>query len=608
MCGIAGIAAYHPQAQPVDATELVAIRDRMVARGPDADGLWIAPDARIGFGHRRLAILDLSEAGRQPMFSPDGQVVICFNGEIFNYPELRQELLAAGVQLKSTCDTEAIIHLYQREGTAAFKRLRGMYGIALWDARKRTMYLVRDPLGIKPVYYADDGRTLRFASQVKALQASPAVSRTRDLAAAAGYFVRGSIPEPRTWLADVKALPPGHWIEVSEGARSQPVPFETIEDTYRQAPLPGQGTLENLAATIAGSVAAHQMADVEVGLFLSSGLDSMLLLALAARANQPIQNTLTLVPDVYRGTDNDEGQYAEKMAQRYGAKHHNLVLTAGEVPGLLDRFFADVDQPSVDGLNTWLISRAAVSLGLKVALSGLGGDEMLAGYPSFKQAPFVAGIGRWLPGQKLARERLLPALGPAIGRHLSTPKWPALLGYTDSLAQSYLLMKSLFLPYELPALMGEEAAREGLRLWDLDRQLAAENARIAALKPVAAVSYLESTHYMRNQLLRDSDWAGMGHSLEIRTPLVDRDVLRAAAGALQSGAVTNKRAVVRQMLPELEAQILNKPKTGFTLPKNHWLQTQPGLDAWRKVPLLTAGNTYGGRRWAYVVAQRLELV
>ena len=350
------------------------------------------------------------------------------------------------------------------------------------------------------------------------------------------------------------------------------------------------------------------MADVEVGLFLSSGLDSMLLLALAARANQPIQNTLTLVPDVYRGTDNDEGQYAEKMAQRYGAKHHNLVLTAGEVPGLLDRFFDDVDQPSVDGLNTWLISRAAVSLGLKVALSGLGGDEMLAGYPSFRQAPFAAGIGRWLPGQKFTRERLLPALGPVVGRHLSTPKWPALLGYTGSLAESYLLMKALFLPYELPALMGEEAAREGLRLWDLDEQLKAENARIAGLRAAAAVSYLESTHYMRNQLLRDSDWAGMGHSLEIRTPLVDREVLRAAAGALQSGAVTNKRAVVRQMLPELETQILNKPKTGFTLPKNQWLQTQSGLDAWRRVPLLTAGNTYGGRRWAYVVAQRMGLV
>lgn len=608
MCGIAGIVAYQPQAPGVDEAELIAIRDRMLARGPDGAGLWLAPDRRVGLAHRRLAILDLSDAGRQPMFSPDGSVVLSFNGEIFNYPELRQELQAAGVVLKSSCDTEAIIHLYQREGTAAFRRLRGMYGIALWDALKRKLYLVRDPLGIKPVYYADDGRSLRFASQVKALQASPAVSATRDLAAAAGYFVRGSIPEPRTWLADVKALPPGHWLEVGEGRRAEPVPFETVEAVYAQAPAPGYGSLEMLAETIAGSVAAHQMADVEVGLFLSSGLDSTLLLALAARAGQPIQNTLTLVPDVYRGTQDDEGQYAEQLARSYGAKHHNLVLTSAEVPGLLDRFFADVDQPSVDGLNTWLISRAAVSLGLKVALSGLGGDEMLAGYPSFRQAPFAARFGRWLPGQQFARERLLPKLGPVIGRYLSTPKWPALLGYTEGLAPSYLLMKSLFLPYELPALMGAEAAREGLRLWGLDAELRAENALIAGWKPLAAISYLESRHYMRNQLLRDADWAGMGHSLEIRTPLVDREVLRAAAAALQSGAITNKRAVIRRMLPELEARILNKPKTGFTLPKNHWLQTQPGLDAWRGVPLLTAANTYGGRRWAYVVARRMGLV
>ena len=278
------------------------------------------------------------------------------------------------------------------------------------------------------------------------------------------------------------------------------------------------------------------------------------------------------------------------------------------MPDLLERYFADVDQPTVDGLNTWLISRAAVGLGLKVALSGLGGDEMLAGYPSFRQAPFAARYGRWLPFQKFARERLLPWAAPAIGRHLSTPKWPALLGYTNGLAPSYLMMKALFLPYELPLLMGREAAHEALRLWDLDAQLAAENAAVAGWPPLAAVSYLESRHYMRNQLLRDSDWAGMGHSLEIRTPLVDREVLKAAAAALCSGAVTDKRAVIRRMLPELESQILNKPKTGFTLPMNHWLQTLPSLSSWRQVPLLTAGNTYGGRRWAYVVAQTMGLL
>ena len=608
MCGIAGIHAYHSRAAAVDAGELTAIRDQMLARGPDGAGLWLSDDRRIGLAHRRLAILDLSDAGRQPMHSADGQVVVSFNGEIYNYPELRRELLADGVVLKSSCDTEAILHLYQREGTASFARLRGMFAIALWDAQRRTLFLLRDSLGIKPLYYADNGKSLRFASQVKALMVSSAVSKTRDLAAAAGFFVRGSIPEPRTWLADVKALPPGHWLEVRDGQRGQPQPFHTIESVYARAPVAGADSLATLATAIADSVAAHQMADVEVGLFLSSGLDSTLLLALAARAGQPIQNTLTLVPDVYRGTENDEGQYAEVLARRYGAKHHNLVLTASEVPGLLDQFFDDIDQPSVDGLNTWLISRAAVQLQLKVALSGLGGDEMMAGYPSFKQAPFVTACGRWLPFQKFARERLLPSLAPFLGRNLSSPKWPALFGYTESLAHSYLLMKGLFLPYELPMLMGKEAAEEGLHLWALDAALAEENRIVAGWKSVAAVSYLESRHYMRNQLLRDSDWAGMGHSLEIRTPLVDVRVLNAAAAALQSGAVTNKRDVIRRMLPELESQILNKPKTGFTLPKDQWLESQPQLDAWRQVPLLTATNTYSGRRWAYVVAKRMELV
>ena len=608
MCGIAGHYAYHPQAPAVDTEELKAIRDRMLARGPDGSGLWVAEHRRIGLAHRRLSILDLSEAGRQPMLSPDGQVVISFNGEIYNYPALRQELLAAGVPLQSTCDTEAILHLYQREGTAAFNRLRGMFAIALWDARQGKLLLARDSLGIKPLYYANNGRSLRFASQVKALLASPEVSSTPDLAATAAYFVRGTVAEPRTWLQDVSALPPGHWLEVTEQNVGTPQAFHTLEDAFRNPVVDPAGSLDALSKAIAGSVAAHQLADVEVGLFLSSGLDSTLLLALAAKAGQPIQNTLTLVPDVYQGTENDEGQYAAVLAQRYGAKHHNLVLTAGEVPGLLDQFFTDIDQPSVDGLNTWLISRAAVGLGLKVALSGLGGDEMMAGYPSFRQVPFVTRMGRWLPFQRYARETLLPACAPSIGRHLSTPKWPALLGYTEGLSQSYLLMKSLFLPYELPHLMGKEAAHEGLRQWSLDSVFAWENAQVKSLPPLAAVSYLESRHYMRNQLLRDSDWAGMGHSLEIRTPLVDRVVLDAAANALRAGTVTNKRAVIRQMLPELETQILNKPKTGFVLPKNHWLQSQEDLSAWRKVPLLTAKNTYGGRRWAYVVAQRMGLV
>ena len=296
MCGVAGVYAYSNSAAPVDRDELRAVRDHMAARGPDGSGEWYSPDGRVGLGHRRLAIIDLSPGGAQPMASADGQLVISFNGEIYNYRELRAELQAKGRVFTSGSDTEVLLQLYDEYGTAMLEMLRGMFAFALWDARKRAMLLARDPFGIKPMYYADDGKTLRVASQVKALLRAP-VDTSPEPAGHAGFFLWGSVPCPWTLYRGIRSLPAGHLLWVSEQGASTPSPYRVVTDILAGAAAhPARCTegeaLEQVSAALAASVRAHRVSDVPVGVFLSAGLDSGMLCALTpmsivARRGEP---------------------------------------------------------------------------------------------------------------------------------------------------------------------------------------------------------------------------------------------------------------------------------------------------------------------------------
>jgi asparagine synthase (glutamine-hydrolysing) len=285
MCGIAGIYSYRPEAQPVDATELLRIRERMAARGPDGSGLWVSEDRRIGLAHRRLAILDLTDAGAQPMVDEETGNRIVFNGEIYNYRELKSELEKAGHRFKSNSDTEVLLRLYALHQAGMLRRLRGMYAFAIWDAADRSVFLARDPLGIKPLYYTDDGRTLRFASQVKALLAGGAVDTAPDAAGQAGFLLWGSVPEPFTMYRAVRALPAGCWLKAGFEKASAPVVFDSVSRRLADAsnnPDRSGDALERVATAVRNSITAHLVSDVPVGVFLSSGLDSAMLAAHAA--------------------------------------------------------------------------------------------------------------------------------------------------------------------------------------------------------------------------------------------------------------------------------------------------------------------------------------
>jgi asparagine synthase (glutamine-hydrolysing) len=566
MCGINGILRLSDGAPAIDHGELLRTRDAMAARGPDGAGAWTSADGRMALASRRLAILDLTAAGAQPMASGDRRFQIVINGEIYNFAELRRELEGEGLSFRSHSDTEVVLALYAREGAAMLGRLRGMYGLAIWDDRDKSLLLARDPLGIKPLYLAIEAGCLRFASQVKALEAGGAVSREVDPAGLAGFLLWGSVPEPLTIRRAIRALPAGHHLLVRNGAVGEP----RTTHPPALAPMTPEEAVED-------SVTAHLVSDVPVAIFLSAGLDSGLIAALARRHLPEPPATFTLSFDVLAGTARDEAPLAAEVARALGTRHAERRVGRADFPRLWQDAIAAMDQPSIDGFNTFLVSRAAHEAGLKVVLSGLGGDEVFGSYPSFADVPRLERTAR-----RTARIPGLAAAWPALARLASPgrPKLAGLLRYGRTLPGAYFLRRGLFLPEELPAVMGRDDAAAGLAGYDpvadAAGALAAGNgANGHAPDAWTAVHELETARYMRNQLLRDADWASMASSVELRVPFVDAWLRRRlAAHGFEPARGQGKAELVRRAAPGLPAALFARPKTGFYIPVMEWLQPE----------------------------------
>lgn len=605
MCGLAAIYAYHYVAPAVSREELLKINEAMRSRGPDGAGQWHSEDGRVGLAHRRLSIIDLSEAAAQPMVSEDQKIIVTFNGEIYNYRSLRQELEREGVVFRSQSDTEVLIHLYARDGVGMLNKLRGMFAFSIWDERKRAMLLARDPYGIKPLYYADDGWTCRVASQVKALLAGGKVSRERDPAGIAGFYLFGSVPEPYTWVFDVRAVPAGHYLWVTELGTRLPQSYFSVSKAWTEAServLPHLNRdVEHVAenseivhAALRDSVRHHLVADVPVGIFLSAGMDSGALLGLMRDAGQRDIRAITLGFREFEGHAHDEVPLARSVADHYGTEHITRYVTESEFLIDLPEILAAMDQPTLDGLNTWFVSKAAHEAGFKVALTGLGGDELFGGYPSFRDLP------RWVSLLKLPAA--IPGLGVALrkvfpshlSQRMSNPKLPGLLEYGGSYAGAYLLKRGLFMPWELPALMGHDEAAHALERL---QPLSVVQSTAGGASAYGNVASLESSLYMRNQLLRDADWAGMAHSLEIRTPLVDASLLTAIAGILtQQKPLSGKALLTSSPSRSLPSAITTRAKTGFTTPIAEWLKKIPNSGS--QQPAILKSGQHWSRKWA----------
>jgi asparagine synthase (glutamine-hydrolysing) len=600
MCGINGIFSFHASAPPVDNDELTRTRESMRSRGPDAAGTWLSPDLRVGLGHRRLSIIDVSERANQPMVSREGDLVLTFNGEIYNFAELREELEREGERFTTTSDTEVVLRMYRKWGEAMLPRLRGMFALAIWDTRTNTLFLARDPYGIKPLYYANDGRTFRFASQVKAILAGGAVSASRDPAGVVGFLLRGHVQGPFTIYESIRELPAGSSMVVTRDGASEPRSYFSIAAVLRDAVHAHRSYSEEerasvIAASLRESVRYHLVSDVPVGAFLSSGRDSGTIVALGAETGIPLQ-TVTLRFEEYIGTPKDEAPLAAMVARHYGTTHSTHTLSRATFHDELARALSAMDQPSLDGINSYFVCKSAAELGWKVALSGTGGDELFGGYKTFRIIPRVVrmfGAFKHLPSAASAYKSVHNRMMKDPARF--SPKTAYTLKYCTSYESAYLMKRGLYLPEEIASVIGDEMAREGLkRLQILDRIREAITPDPGSA--FARVAAMESSLLMRNQLLRDIDWASMAHSLEVRVPLVDAFLLREVASAVFS---TNKRngkeLMARAPHRPLPDEIINRKKTGFTVPIVHWLKEQGhvtkhfGMRPWA-LHLLEAGG------------------
>jgi asparagine synthase (glutamine-hydrolysing) len=570
MCGL--VALLGTPGSTFTLSTLQPALTRMHRRGPDGEGQWSEPG--VCMGHRRLAIIDLDARAAQPMQSQCERYAIVFNGEIYNFRQLRAELESQGQTFATTSDTEVLLALFAAHGAAMLPRLRGMFAFVIWDRVARRAFAARDPYGIKPLYYAQTADGVMLASQVKALTATGKVSSAPCARGQAGFWMLGSVPEPYTWYRDVSALPAGHCAWLDDGKIGAPIQWWDVAAAWRDAPaaLPNLDEVrERVRSALRDSVGAHLVADVPVGVFLSGGIDSGALAGLMVEAGAQRLHGMTIAYDEFAGTHNDEAPVAAQLAAHYGIQHHVRRVNRDEFTADLPRILDAMDQPSIDGINTWYASKAVAELGLKVVVSGVGGDELFQGYSTFQKLPRL--VSTWghvsrLPGT-MAVARLATSWQ---ARRSGNARWKHLPEWAQTMAGAWWLQRGLHSPTELSALMGPDLAAEGLKGFSPDTWVELMS---GALAPDArlAVGQIESTAYLRNQLLRDSDWASMDHSVELRTPLVDASLLRDVQPLLAAfRQFASKRLLAEAPTSPLPESVITRTKTGFGIPTQQWLR------------------------------------
>ncbi|MGE3489588.1 MAG: asparagine synthase (glutamine-hydrolyzing) [Vicinamibacterales bacterium] len=566
MCGIAGILTLEP-GRADWGPGLPAMQDALRHRGPDDAALWQSSSGAAAFAHTRLSVLDLSPAGRQPMSAADGRCTLVLNGEIYNAAELRRTLEQQGHAFQTRTDAEVVLHAYQAYGDDCVTLLRGMFAFALWDERDQTCLLARDRFGIKPFYYYVNEGQLIFASEVRALLASGCVPRVLEPRAVYQYFRTGSVPEPLTLLRDVRVLEAGH-VGRWHAGRFEPRPYWTL--AFPVDPALDPDPAGRTRAALLDSVTHHFVSDVPVGIFLSGGVDSTALVALARAAGRAEVRTFTMsLP----GTANDEGPAARRVAAHFGTHHEAFAVDAAAGKRLFARYLSAIDQPSIDGLNTFAVAGFASERGLKVALSGIGADEVFGGYRSFADVPRLARWDRRLSRLGPARGALGRALG-GIGTAPRLRRIGDMLGHAPGLSAAYTTFRGVFTRADASALArhfahathGESGDDEGDDLPPVDPT------------PMDAVSRLELTRYVRNQLLRDGDVMSMAWGLELRTPYLDAGVLDTVSRIPAATRLRPGKRLLLDAVGEVPSWVASQPKRCFQFPFEQWLEAE-----WREI-------------------------
>lgn len=574
--------------------------DSMRRGGPDDSGHFIDLNLNFAMGHRRLSIIDLSKLGHQPMVNEDESVCISFNGEIYNYKELRNDLKKSGLYFKSNSDTEVILHAYEKWGVESFKMLSGMFAFSIYDKKRKKLYLVRDHAGIKPLYYFHDKDSFYYASEIRSFNSFNNKFSVND-EWKIYFYLFGYIPEPYSVLENVFMLPKGSYLEFDLiSNRFEIHKFISSDSTYRQL-SPGELRLQ-LHETFSKAVKDHLISDAPIGVFLSGGLDSSLISILASQYLGSDLKTLSITFDEQ---DYSEEKYQDIVVDCINSDHKKYELSESDFMNNIDDIFLAMDQPTTDGINSYFISKFAKENGLKTVLSGIGGDEYFGGYPSFnriKKVWFLRNIG---------------ASTKSLFKYFEFLPWDkykklSFLKYDNPLSY-YLMFRGSLSIKSVSGLLGIDETKVS----DAIEKVFVENLEYD--NPQSFVSHLESDLYMKNQLLRDTDFMSMWNSIEVRVPFLDKELCDLVTGANSELILKkNKDFLVETFKDILPSAILNRPKMGFTFPFQRWMKKNINLftdmlsnkkDTEYKsiIKGFEAGNVHWSRFWCLVVADNYSL-
>lgn len=604
MCGISGAVGR----LTLDAVTVAQMRGGLVDcvarmsaalkhRGPDGDGLWTSPSGAVVLAHRRLAIIDVSEAGAQPMVDRESGCAISFNGEVYNFRDLRRELQSLGESFNSTSDTEVVLKAYKHWGLTAIPRLRGIFAMAIWDPRSRSVHLVRDHMGVKPLYWAVvkdstlGSETLLFASELRALLASGYVGRHLDPAGVASYLAQGFVIGPATIVEGVNLLPAATTLTIAPGAPHHDSNARTLQQFWS---LPSstatRSTEADLREELTRAVRLQLVSDVPLGVFLSGGIDSSAIAALASDDSGGDLHTFTIGFDE---TGLDESIYAARVAEALGSHHTNFTLTEQHFLEHLPHALGAIDQPTYDGINTYYVSRAAREAGMTVALAGTGGDELFGGYPTFAELPRVLRAGSYVPELlRNAASGASRAIGSAYWDLLRSAPPQTRWGKIADIAHAahdllgiYQVSYALFTRDTQARLASAlvRAAQDGQEYGLPAETTRTWRARIEGSEIHHAISLLELSGFVGERLLRDTDAASMAVSLEVRVPLLDHVLCETVAGLdpVRRFNPPLKKQLLRDAgLHKLDPALFDRPKSGFVLPIAAWARRrlQPEME------------------------------
>lgn len=569
MCGICGVVGLS-NTDKVDASIITGMCESIAHRGPDGDGVYCVENA--GLGHRRLSIIDI-DGGQQPLCNEDGKIWIVFNGEIYNHKELRVFLEKKGHTIKSSSDTEILVHLYEEYGVDAIQHLDGIFAYAIWDSQKKQITLARDRTGIKPLYYTIVNGQLIFGSELKALFAHPSVKRDIDISSLYEYLSFEYVPTPSTIIKNVKRLAPGHYLLADKNNITVRQYWDfNLSRSETLPPIHWRDYVDKLETLFSETIKAELTSDVPVGVFLSGGLDSSAVTAFMARHYGGVVNSFSVG---FEDKSFDESAYAKIVADRFGTKHHSLILSSKEAAGIVHNMMEYLDEPFGDSsfIPTFLVSKLA-SQHVKVVLGGDGGDEMFAGYPTFIAHRLVNHYASYVPWFMRARMipyiiRQLPtsfnniSLDFKLKRFLAGRNVPCEIRHHRWLGSFYEEGKQQLLQDWVKPVVGETYQKVALATKTGD-----------ASQELNKMLYLDMKFYLEGDILYKVDRASMANSLEVRVPFLNRRILDFCSALpvnMKLRRYTGKYLLKKTMLRELPAEIVNRPKKGFNIPVAKWI-------------------------------------